>query len=382
MAIDPSTSALLKSLHRAGFRGDSLKKAYAIAMRESGGRPTAFNPDVSTGDQSYGLFQINMLGNLGPARRKQFGLTSNEELLNPEKNAQVAFRMSKGGTDWGAWGIGPNAYRRDPGLVSSFQKYYQQFPEAAYKSMLATGKLLSDSAQSVDPKEVANFTTRTGVLTAQQDEDAKARQSEYEGRLRLNRLLEFSNPTQASVSILQRLGGTSASFASRFVNTPTPLSEPTPPPQPPSMPITKPLPTTQPDTVVTQETGEVTLAAGGGWGGSYNIAKTLADVGVANGLKVWSEKRDRKNTASGGVSDHWTGSKTSYAYDLSNGDRPTKEMDQTAKALLAQFGQSWDGKSPIVFNTTTDDGYRVQILYRTNVGGNHYNHVHIGVRKV
>ena len=118
-----------------------------------------------------------------------------------------------------------------------------------------------------------------------------------------------------------------------------------------------------------------------GWGGSYSIAKGLSNVAKNNGLSVMSEKRDRKNTASGGVSDHWVGSKTSYAFDLSNGSSPTKEMDRTARQLLSQFGAEWDGKSPIVFNTN-HNGYRIQILYRTNVGGNHFNHIHVGVRKL
>lgn len=106
---------LVQTLQRAGFRGSALRTAYGIAKRESGGRARAFNPDRSTGDQSYGLFQINMLGGLGPARRKQFGLSSNEDLYDPNVNARAAYRMSKGGKDFGAWGIGPNAYRSGAG---------------------------------------------------------------------------------------------------------------------------------------------------------------------------------------------------------------------------------------------------------------------------
>jgi cell wall-associated NlpC family hydrolase len=109
-------SPLVQTLRQAGFKGEGLKTAWAIAQRESSGRPTAFNPDRSTGDQSYGLFQINMLGNLGPSRRKQFGISKNEALFNPLTNAKAAYQMSHGGTDFGAWGIGPNAYRKMPAL--------------------------------------------------------------------------------------------------------------------------------------------------------------------------------------------------------------------------------------------------------------------------
>ena len=112
---------------RAGFRGKALETAFGISKRESGGRPDAFNPDRSTGDQSYGLFQINMLGNLGPSRRKQFGLQRNEDLLDPVVNAKAAFRMSNGGRDFGAWGIGPNAYRSGAGY-DTIAKYVAAMP--------------------------------------------------------------------------------------------------------------------------------------------------------------------------------------------------------------------------------------------------------------
>ena len=103
-------------LQGAGFKGEALKTAWAIAKRESSGRPEAYNGNAGTGDKSYGLFQINMLGNLGPSRRKSYGLKADEDLLDPATNARVAYAMSKGGKDFGAWGIGPNAYRKMPAL--------------------------------------------------------------------------------------------------------------------------------------------------------------------------------------------------------------------------------------------------------------------------
>lgn len=127
--VDPNR--MIPILQKAGFTGEGLRTAYAIMRRESGGNPGAYNPKAETGDQSYGLFQINMLGNLGPARRKQFGLTRNEELYNPLRNAQIAYQMSKGGTDWGAWAYGPNAYRDAPGLNELVEKYKSEFPGAA-----------------------------------------------------------------------------------------------------------------------------------------------------------------------------------------------------------------------------------------------------------
>src|SRR5215831_6757861 len=66
-----SLRALLAS---AGFHGQGLDTAVAVAMAESGGHPTSHNTNAGTGDNSYGLFQINMLGSLGPARMQQYHL--------------------------------------------------------------------------------------------------------------------------------------------------------------------------------------------------------------------------------------------------------------------------------------------------------------------
>jgi hypothetical protein len=94
---------LVELLHAVGFSGQDLKEAWAVAKKETNGRPLAHNGNRKTGDNSYGLFQINMIDELGIARREQFGLESNAELLNPVVNAQIAYHMSNGGKDWSAW---------------------------------------------------------------------------------------------------------------------------------------------------------------------------------------------------------------------------------------------------------------------------------------
>lgn len=87
--------------YKAGFRGNALVNAVAVALAESSGNPNAHN--AIPPDNSYGLWQINMLGSMGPARRKQFGLKSNEELFNPDVNAKAAFAISNGGKSFSAW---------------------------------------------------------------------------------------------------------------------------------------------------------------------------------------------------------------------------------------------------------------------------------------
>jgi len=109
----------LKSiLYEAGFRGSKLKEAWAVAMKESTGRPRSHNDNPNTGDNSHGLFQINMIGSLGPARLKQYGLKANKELFDPVVNAKIAFQMSDGGKNWSAWN----------GIGSSTTKWFKDYP--------------------------------------------------------------------------------------------------------------------------------------------------------------------------------------------------------------------------------------------------------------
>lgn len=77
-------------LTNAGFKknGVDTEIMVSIAFAESGGNPNAHNNKPP--DDSYGLWQINMLGKLGPERRKRFGITSNTQLFDPATNARAA----------------------------------------------------------------------------------------------------------------------------------------------------------------------------------------------------------------------------------------------------------------------------------------------------
>lgn len=98
----------------AGIRDEpTMARAIAIALAESGGNTRAHNGNRATGDDSYGLWQINMLGSMGPARRKQFGISSNEELFDPQKNAKAMWIISNNGKNWAPWSVfKSNAYMR------------------------------------------------------------------------------------------------------------------------------------------------------------------------------------------------------------------------------------------------------------------------------
>jgi hypothetical protein len=119
---------LAKLLSTVGFEGRALKVAWAVVKKESNGRPLAFNGNVKTGDSSYGIFQINMIGGLGVARRDKFDLNSNKDLFDPVVNAQIAYYMSDEGSDWSSWGVGKFPYNGNT-EQSNYNLWIKKFPE-------------------------------------------------------------------------------------------------------------------------------------------------------------------------------------------------------------------------------------------------------------
>lgn len=83
-----------------GLTPENARLAGAVGWVESKGDATAHNTNAATGDDSYGYWQINMLGAMGPERRKQFGISSNDQLFDPQTNARAMAILSKNGTDF------------------------------------------------------------------------------------------------------------------------------------------------------------------------------------------------------------------------------------------------------------------------------------------
>jgi hypothetical protein len=93
------------------------------------------------------------------------------------------------------------------------------------------------------------------------------------------------------------------------------------------------------------------------------------------GLKTTSGKRGTVRTKSGGVSDHFVGNRLANARDLSGSPA---QMKKAAQAIARQLGVRY---KPGVTNVVKG-GYRYQLIHQTNVGGNHWDHVHVGVKRV
>jgi len=110
-----TAAQILLYMKGAGFPETVAVTMTAIALRESGGDPSAFNGDQATGDRSYGLLQINMKSPQVAALLNEKLLHGGDEkqLLDPITNAKAGFLL------WGgdnknleiAWYINRGIYR-------------------------------------------------------------------------------------------------------------------------------------------------------------------------------------------------------------------------------------------------------------------------------
>lgn len=115
-----SFADLVDLAKQAGLDDAKAKVAAAIALAESGGRSGNHNPNAFTGDNSYGLWQINMLGPLQAGRLKAFGIPNNEALYDPLTNAKAMAKISGNGSSFSAWSTYlNNAYTRYTGGSNS-----------------------------------------------------------------------------------------------------------------------------------------------------------------------------------------------------------------------------------------------------------------------
>jgi 3D (Asp-Asp-Asp) domain-containing protein len=82
-------------------------------------------------------------------------------------------------------------------------------------------------------------------------------------------------------------------------------------------------------------------------------------------------------TSSGNTSDHKGPPDVAWAADISNGTT-TREEDELARTLATAFHLTWPGAGLVTGGTAE---YRIQLIYRTCGGGDHFTHVHLGVKR-
>ncbi|HEX8067227.1 MAG TPA: hypothetical protein VF520_11970 [Thermoleophilaceae bacterium] len=111
-------------------------------------------------------------------------------------------------------------------------------------------------------------------------------------------------------------------------------------------------------------------------------------VGLVSGrlgrdVTIGTGTNHARMTRSGNVSDHWTGWGADLPVrNLRDGDQVAREAARVAGLSEAETNR-FVRNGGVVNHVVHGDGadYRVQIIWRTNVGGNHFNHVHVGLRR-
>lgn len=124
---------LARILSDAGFTGNNLRTAWAIAMRESRGQSLDESSPWYTG--ALGIFQIQTSAHSGKP------WWTRESMLDPRKQAQIVYRyMTNEGSNWQHWGIGPggttdttlyggwSATQVYEWITEPFQRYYASYP--------------------------------------------------------------------------------------------------------------------------------------------------------------------------------------------------------------------------------------------------------------
>jgi hypothetical protein len=324
---------------------------HALVSHESG-----WQANVGSSAGAYGWVQIHL---------------PSHPSISKEKAADPRFAFGWGAKylrdqydRFGSWKLALAAYNAGPGAVEK----YNGVPPYAETERYVTGVLAQANLKGGYPKPSAAEQVSRPSLTSPSPLAAPPPPAYSPADLvsnpafqTLGMIGQGMKPTEALAQL------TSMSISTPTAAPPTPITTPTVP-----TPKQAPDPQTRP---------AFPFKPGGGWGGSQGIASGFAQIGQSEGLAAVSEKRSKKTTTSGSVSDHYEGNQQAYAYDLSNGDRPTPEMDRAAIRMANLLGVRWrPGDGPLEI-TKVVNGYRVQVLYRTDTGGNHFNHIHVGVRR-
>jgi hypothetical protein len=109
----------------------------------------------------------------------------------------------------------------------------------------------------------------------------------------------------------------------------------------------------------------------------FGVSQTAAGVTAAN----------HGHTHLGSASDHAGPPSVKWADDMGIGGdvrhgnkAGAAKGDKIAKTLAGMFGIAWDGSG---LKSATHAGFRFQLIWRYEdaQAGNHYTHVHFGVRK-
>jgi hypothetical protein len=119
------------------------------------------------------------------------------------------------------------------------------------------------------------------------------------------------------------------------------------------------------------------FAPGGRNQGTENVALALAGIALQGNEPLYISDGWGRTTGST-TSDHYVGNTNAWAVDLAvrGIQQPTPQTEEAARRVAAALGfPQWAGGDLRV----TIQGYRFQVLWKVS---GHFNHVHVGVKKV
>jgi hypothetical protein len=119
--------------------------------------------------------------------------------------------------------------------------------------------------------------------------------------------------------------------------------------------------------------------AGVGLSGELTHFVSLVSGRARQPITITTGTNHNRLTVNGNVSDHWDGHAADIAVPVDS-----REGDHIASAALQAAGVSKAramklARSGGLFNVNYR-GHRVQVIWKTYEGGNHHNHVHVGIR--
>jgi hypothetical protein len=151
--------------------------------------------------------------------------------------------------------------------------------------------------------------------------------------------------------------------------------------------VTNPTPKVHPNEE--HDGGKVIVQAGANSPGRPITAMTLNFVAkmadrIGKPITITTGTNHSKFTVNGNVSDHFSGHAADIGMSANGGadDSPVGDRIMEAGCFLAgdsKQGAKGKARSGGLF-TFTHGNQRIQCIWKTNEGGNHHNHVHIGVR--
>lgn len=356
----------------------NLKKEAERIAKENGLPPSVFKSLV-TAESGWDVNAKSPVGARGltqlmPATARELGVTDPSD---PIQNLEGGARYLKRQLDhFGSIRLALAAYNAGPGNVENGK--WQTFTETTrYVSRILS---MAGSPTAHDPPKQSASVTAPSPLATQTALIAPpmiggVTPSVDPTKVAFDNLGDIGRGGSPTRGLSSLVDAVQQSQVAPAASTPAPVPLPS---APSTQPVTEPRGRQRPAPATK---GGLPRKPGGGWGGSRDVVKGYAALATANGLRSTSEKRDRQYTTSGNVSDHYVGSRQAYAEDLSNG-YATPEMDKTAEQIASALGVQWKPSDGALELTRIVDGYRIQVLYRTHVGGDHFTHIHIGVKRV